>query len=105
MLRIVLLLSVLAGSALADPTRRIDVEIDSTVEVEVGHAQGFRCDDPKLIAASMATRDDRNVFIVKGVTAGKTLCRVGTNPQSPSILFDVFVTEKKGDKPKRRPQR
>ena len=101
MVRIAILVALLAGPALADDApRRIVVELDATVEVNVGYAVGFRCDDPKLINASMTTRDDHNVFIVKGVTVGKTQCRVGTNPQRPSTLFDVVVTEKTA-KPKR----
>jgi hypothetical protein len=105
-LRIVILVSALAGSAWADDAvRRLEVGIDSTVSVDVGYAIGFRCDDPKLISASMTTHDNRNFFVVKGVAEGKTQCRVGTNPQAPSVLFDVVVTEKKPDKPKPRPRR
>jgi hypothetical protein len=105
MLRIAIAVSALAGSALADDaTRRLTVDVDATVEVDVGYAVGFRCDDAKLISASMTTRDDHNVFVVKGVAAGKTQCRVGTNPQRPSVLFDVVVNDKPTP-PKRRPQR
>jgi hypothetical protein len=89
---------VLAGLiAVGDPApRTIEVAVDRTVEVEVGILIGFYCDHPKLIDAQMVTRKDergeRNVFVVKGVAAGKTQCRVGSNPMLQSQLFDVLVT-------------
>jgi len=93
--RIALLLSVLAGSAIADDAPRlIEVEVDSTVETDVGLAIGFRCDDPKLLEGQMKTVDDHNVFVVKGVIAGRTLCRVGVDPQRSSVLFQVVVKDK-----------
>lgn len=91
---------VLAGLiAVGDPAPRvIEVAVDRTVEVEVGILIGFYCDHPKLIDAQMITRKDargeRNVFVVKGVAAGKTQCRVGSNPMLASELFDVVVTAK-----------
>jgi hypothetical protein len=102
MFRIAFLLSLSApaGIAIADPTRMLAVEVDHTVEVEVGTLIGFRCDDPKLLDGKMQTkkteRGEINVFIVKGVAAGKTLCRVGTDPMRPFQLFDVVVTDKPG---------
>ena len=99
--RIALVLSGLAGSAIADDApRRIDVVVDATVETDVGIAVGYRCDDPKLVEASMKTVGDHNVFVVKGAGAGKTLCRVGTDPQRPSMLFEIVVKDKPA--PKRR---
>jgi hypothetical protein len=101
MWRIALLLSALAGSAIADDApRRIDVVVDATVETDVGLAVGYRCDDPKLIEATMKTVDDHNVFVVKGAVAGTTLCRVGTDPQRPSVLLEIVVKDKPA--PKRR---
>jgi hypothetical protein len=102
MWRIVIALTALAGSAVADDApRRIDVTVDATVETAVGFAVGFVCDDPKLIDGSMKTVDDHNVFVVKGLLVGKTLCRVGTDPLRPSVLFQVVVTAKPA-LPKRR---
>lgn len=101
MWRIALLLSGLAGWAIADDApRKIDVVVDATVETDVGTAIGYRCDDPKLIEASMKTVGDHNVFVVKGAIAGKTLCRAGTDPQRPSVLFEVVVTAKPVAKPR-----
>jgi hypothetical protein len=95
MWRIAIVLSGLAGSAIADDApRRLDVVVDATVEQDVGMAIGYRCDDPKLIEASMKTVGDHNVFVVKGAQAGKTLCRVGTDPQRQSMLFEVVVKDK-----------
>ncbi len=95
MWRIAALVSVLGGSANADDaTRRIEVVVDATVETDVGTLIGFRCDDPKLIDAQVKTVGDHNVFVVKGVAAGKTQCRVGTDLQRTGLLFDVDVKDK-----------
>lgn len=97
MLRIALVLIALAGTASAE-TKRIEVKIDDTVEVEVGNLIGFACDQPKLIDAQMKTKRDArgevNVFVVKGVTKGSTLCRVGNDAMGGSKLFEVVVREK-----------
>jgi hypothetical protein len=101
MLRIALLIGLLASPAVADEALpRISVAVDEVVEVKVGIAVGYRCDDLKLIDASMVTRDGANVFVVKGVAVGKTLCRIGTQVQQPSMLYEVVVTEKKPTAPK-----
>jgi hypothetical protein len=104
MVRIAILASLLAAPASADNgPPRIAVTVGETVEVNVGYAVGFRCDDLKLISAGMVTRDGTNVFVVKGLAAGKTLCRVGNETQaSPSVLYEIVVTEKAADKPRRR---
>ncbi len=82
-----------------DAVKRIEVEVDKTVEVEVGRLIGFHCDQPKLIDAQMKTRRDTrgdvNVFVVKGVTAGTTLCRIGGAALGASQLFEVVVREPK----------
>lgn len=102
MWRIAALVSVLGGSANADDaTRRIEIVVDATVETDVGMLIGFRCDDPKMIDAQVKTVGDHNVFVVKGVAAGKTQCRVGTDVARSGMLFDVVVTDKPAT-PKRR---
>ena len=82
-----------------DAVRRIEVEVDKTVEIEVGGLIGFHCDQPKLIDAQMKTKKDArgeiNVFVVKGVTAGTTQCRIGGAALGASQLFDVVVREQK----------
>ena len=97
MLRIAVLLGALGNVVFADPDapRRIIVPIGDTVETEVGYRIGFVCDDPSILEAEMKLKSETtNVFIVKGVTAGKTLCRVGTDPLRPSVLFEVRVEPK-----------
>ena len=73
--------------------QRLAVPIDTTVEVDVGYAIGYACDDPGLVRVEMKTSAARktNVFAVTGVKQGATLCRVGTDPLKPSLLFDVRV--------------
>ena len=94
------MLCLLVSPALADDAvKRIEVEVDNTVEVEVGRLIGFYCDRPKLIEAQMKTRKERdrgdvNVFVVKGVTAGTTLCRIGGAALGASQLFEVVVRER-----------
>ncbi len=82
----------------ADATGRIDVEVDSTIETEVGTLIGFACDHPKLLDGKMLTKKieggEVNVLVVKGVLAGKTQCRVGTDPMRPFRLFDVVINDK-----------
>lgn len=100
MLRIAIVVVALAGSALAQPIRTLEVEVDATVEVEVGTLIGFLCDHPKLVEARMKTkRDPRgvevNVFSVKGLAPGKTQCRVGSEALGASRLFEVVVREKR----------
>ncbi len=86
--------------AIAVPARadkgvpQIAVVVDAVVETDVGTAIGFRCDHPDLLDVHMKTVGNHNVFVVKGVKVGKTLCRVGTEPQRPSQLFEVVVTAK-----------
>jgi len=94
MLRIAILVSVLGGVAFAEPDapRRIVVPIGETVETDVGYLRGFACDDPSILVAELKTKSETsNVFSVKGLTAGKTSCRVGTNPLQPSVVFEVRV--------------
>ena len=96
MLRIAALLGML-GTASDDAPRPLVVAVDQTVEVDVGYAVGFRCDDTKLLEASMKPKSDTaNVFVVKGLAIGSTLCRVGTAVERPSILLEVRVVAKRG---------
>ncbi len=81
----------LASTAFADEPLRVDVEVGATVEKNVQYARGYMCDDPSLVSAEMVTRDDHNVWIVKGVKVGKTLCRVGVDKLQASYVFDVRV--------------
>ena len=78
-----------------DATRRLDVPLGSTVEIEVGYAVGFRCDNVEIIEPEMKRKSDKmNVFVVKGLALGHTQCRVGLAAQGPTTLFDVQVVPK-----------
>lgn len=84
-------LLLLASTALADDVQRVDIEIGASVEKNVQYARGWMCDDPSLVTAEMVTRDDHNVWIVKGVKVGKTMCRVGLDNLRVWYVFDVRV--------------
>ncbi len=84
-------LLLLAATASADDVPRLDVEVGATVERNVHVARGFMCDDPSLVSAQVVTRDDHNVWIVKGVKVGETMCRVGVDKLAVSYVFDVRV--------------
>src|SRR5262245_17580928 len=78
-----------------DAARKLVVPIDEIVELDVGYAVGFRCDDVKIIEPAMRSKSETaNVFVVKGLALGQTQCRVGTNGQGPTALFDVHVVAK-----------
>ena len=88
-----------SSTALADGEIRLDVELGKKLEVDVGIARGWMCDDPSLVTAELVTRDDRNIWIVSGAKLGHTLCRVGTDPSLPRYyLFDLHVVEPKSKK-------
>jgi hypothetical protein len=98
MLRIAALVGLVGmlGTATADAPQRLVVAVDETVELEVGYALGFRCDDTKILDASMKTKSaTTNVFVVKGIAVGTTLCRVGTAPERPTVLLEVRVVAAK----------
>jgi hypothetical protein len=79
-----------------DGARQIAVEVDHTISVDVGYAVGFRCDDVTIIEPSMKPKTDQvNVFLVKGIKEGTTLCRVGTAPGRPTMLLQVKVVPAK----------
>jgi hypothetical protein len=70
----------------------VDVVVGKTVEIDVGYARGLRCDDTSIVRADVITRNDHNYFVVTGVQAGRTQCRVGTSLSTPPwFVFDVHV--------------
>ena len=85
------LLAVTVATARADGAPRLDVAVGETVDRDVGVARGWFCDDPSLVRADLVTRGDHNVWIVTGVKAGRTLCRVGTDLAGPHLVIDVHV--------------
>jgi hypothetical protein len=93
--RIVAVLAVVAVVGASSPSRGegfvMTVEVGKKVQRPVDNAIGWFCDDPTLIAASMATQGDTNYWVVEGVKVGMTQCRVGTDPSRASFVFDVTV--------------
>jgi hypothetical protein len=74
---------------------RVDVEVGKTVEQPVGYYRyRWWCDDPSLITGNLITRGDTNYFVITGVKAGSTQCRVGTEREGFTVL-DVYVAAAK----------
>jgi hypothetical protein len=94
--RSVALLALLAAPAVRADGRSLEVAVGRTIEVNVGYARGWMCDDPSIIKAELVTRGDANIWIVTGVKTGATQCRVGTDMDTPVYyLFDLRVVAKK----------
>jgi hypothetical protein len=96
-LRIALIV-VIASTAYADGILvdgdfpKVRVEVGKTVEQDVGYRRGaWGCDDATLVTADIVTKGDTNFWIVTGVKAGSTQCRVGSR-QAGSV-FNVYVTD------------
>jgi hypothetical protein len=94
-MRLVVLALLVCATARADEVPRVDVELGATIEKNVSYARGYMCDDPSLVTAEMVTRDDHNVWIVKGVKLGQTLCRVGLDKLRVYYVFEVHVVPKR----------
>ena len=99
MLRIALVLAI-ATTAYADGILvkgdypKVRVEVGKTVEQNVGYYRGYwGCDDATLVTADLVTKGDSNFWIVTGVKAGSTQCRVGIWNQGGYAVFDVYVTD------------
>jgi hypothetical protein len=80
-----------AGRAVAGDGIALAVEVGRKTERNVGNATGWFCDDPTLVDAALVTRGDVNYWVVAGLKAGTTQCRVGTDPSRTSFVFDVTV--------------
>ncbi|MGE5182125.1 MAG: hypothetical protein ACM31C_08685 [Acidobacteriota bacterium] len=90
-----MVLCVLAAAAAAEGERPLRVELGKTVQVDVGYARGWMCDDPSLVEADMTTKGDHNVWVVRGVKLGHTLCRVGTDAYASAYVFDLRIVPAK----------
>lgn len=74
------------------PPPKLELRVGETAVRDVGIALGYRCDEPSLLAIELRTKDAQsNLFVVTGVREGSTLCRVGTDPNRPSVVFDIRV--------------
>jgi hypothetical protein len=80
----------------ARPPPRIELRVGETAERDVGIALGYQCDDPALVRVEMRTKSEQaNAFLVTGVAAGITRCRVGTDPNRPSVVFEIRVSPRR----------
>lgn len=74
---------------------RVDVEVGKTTEYNVGyHRYRWFCDDPSLLTGDLITKGDANYFVITGVKAGSTQCRVGTEREGFTVL-NLYVSAKK----------
>jgi len=88
----VIVIAALASGAVADELPLIEVTVGDSIHTDVGVLRGMRCDDLKIIKVQLVTRDtSHNDFIVTGVEAGTTQCRVGTDVGMPYQVFDIRV--------------
>jgi len=79
------------------PPPRIEVRVGETAERDVGIAVGYRCDEPALVRIEMRAKSEQsNAFVVTGVQAGATRCRVGTDPHRPSVVYEIRVLPRRG---------
>jgi opacity protein-like surface antigen len=102
-----LVLASLASGAAADGILvagdypRVDVVVGKTVEQNVGyHRYRWFCDDPSLLTGDLITKGDANYFVITGVKAGSTQCRVGTDREGFTVL-NVFVAAAPTTPPKK----
>jgi hypothetical protein len=89
-----LCLVLLAGPALAQPARQLELEVGKTARVDVGLARGLNCDDLGVVDAKFESSKDKKevLLVLKGKAAGDTYCRVGTG-LGPTVLIHVTVVE------------
>lgn len=87
---------ILFTAASADLAQPMNVKVGQTLEIDVGRAMGFRCDDASLLIAGMKTVSPQsNHFVITGVREGETLCRIGIAPRQPNLLVRVHVSAAK----------
>lgn len=97
-----------AARADGDEVPEIVVEVGQTVATEVGYAMGSFCDDTTVVRAEMQNgTPENNRFVVTGLKAGSTLCRVGTVivDLRPTMLYRVTVVDAPPAAPAKPPKR
>lgn len=78
----------------ADERMEVILAVGETVELDVGYARGFICDDPTIVYAELRSKaSDANELILTGMAPGATLCRAGLDVSERSYLFDVTVVQ------------
>jgi hypothetical protein len=82
--------------AAPQPVPRIEVRVGEAAERDVGIAVGYQCDDPALVRIEMRAKSEQaNAFVVTGLQAGVTRCRVGTDPHRPSVVYEIRVSPRR----------
>jgi hypothetical protein len=89
------------GQVQDDGLRKERVEVGQTIEREVGIAIGVMCDEDVVTAEMKTKNPELNVVVFEGKREGKTLCRVGTDPNRASYVYEITVTKKAKPKPRR----
>ena len=89
-----MLLAITAAAYADDGVRRETITVGQAIERDVGYAIGVICDHD-VVAAEMTTRGDKNYVVFRGRRAGKTTCRVGTDPNRVSFVFEIAVVAKR----------
>ncbi len=73
---------------------KVSVAVGKTVEHNVGIMRGgWMCDDPSLLTGDIITKGEANYFVITGVKAGSTQCRVGHERFGGVTVFNVYVTD------------
>lgn len=98
-MRWLLLVAILVPAiAVADEERiKVTITVGETREIEVGFARMHYCDDTSIVEAEMRDKtSETNVFVVKGLKAGTTECRVGLDAADgrPSFLYSITVAKR-----------
>ena len=75
----------------ADGSGRVELNVGETIELDVGNALGWFCDDPGLVSAQIVFYEGHNAWVVTGANPGTTQGRVGTTVGRASYLFEVGV--------------
>ena len=90
----VLCLVLLAGTARAQPSQNVEIQVGKTARLDVGLASGLNCDDLSVVDARLESSKDKKtlVLILKGKAAGDTYCRAGTG-LGPTVLIHVTVVD------------
>lgn len=93
-MRVAILLA-LCSTAFADDV--VSVRVGETAKRDVGYARGLICDDTTIVEATIATDEKRDVNVItfKGLKAGRTACRAGTEIGRPAVLFTVDVSARR----------
>jgi hypothetical protein len=78
----------------------VTVEMDKTVRVDVGLANGLNCDDLSVARVEIrAQSPQNNQLVVTGLKPGVTACRAGLPQGGATVLVHIRVVEPPSDGP------